>query len=496
MANYFTNYIEDLKRENPTLDIKQLKSELYKNRIMIKDGLPNETVQATTELEPSTTELEPSTNEVDLSTNEVDLSTTETSPLTLVYHKYDMQSSSELEKFCRSLVIETNTFKVVSYTCPNPICNKDAQRVLINNNVEHINFQRCYEGSLLSLFHHGGKWYLSTRRCLDASKSIWNGVSHQQMFMDVLNKEGISFEEFCDTLDATRGYYFVLIHHHIKNIIDYTSLFGEHYSKLCLAFVRDSETQLEVDNYEFPQQFTHIFKSDQVSLDDFNDENKEINLNPLHEGVVSKIVLNGVEYLLKLQNLSYQFLKAQGPELNIFKGYCYLYQKGYLKQFLSNVNHKNYEKIANPYNYTEQFDTVGVIDAVFKVISSEFFELFRLLWDFKSNKHMNVEVYNLLPKEYKDILYGLRGLYFEIKKNKLLFGIKDIYNYLKSIDIEHFCALLRQRKLMFNWIILEPTNLHLQSFKSISVRCEKVQLKLTAIFINRLYPEILASDIP
>jgi len=204
MANYFTNYIKDLKKENPTLDIKQLKSELYKNRIMIKDGLPNETVQSTTDLEPSTTELEPSTTELehvnesepttelDPSTTELDPSTTEleppTNPLSLVYHKYDIQSSSELEKFCRSLVIETNTFKVVSYTCPNPICNKDAQRVLINNNVEHINFQRCYEGSLLSLFHHGDKWYLSTRRCLDASKSIWNGVTHQQIFMDVLNK--------------------------------------------------------------------------------------------------------------------------------------------------------------------------------------------------------------------------------------------------------------------------------------------------------------------
>jgi hypothetical protein len=110
---------------------------------------------------------------------------------------------------------------------------------------------------------------------------------------------------------------------------------------------------------------------------------------------------------------------------------------------------------------------------------------------------LNVELYNILPKEYKDILYGLRGIYFEIKKNKSLFGIKDIYNYLKFIDIEHFCALLRQRKLMFNWIILESsTNLHLQSFKTISVKCEKVQLKLTAIFINRLFPEILASDIP
>lgn len=48
---------------------------------------------------------------------------------------------------------------------------------------------------------------------------------------------------------------------------------------------------------------------------------------------------------------------------------------------------------------------------------------------------------------------------------------------------------------MFNWIILESTaNSH--SFKSISGKCEKVQLKLTAIFINKLYPEILASDIP
>jgi hypothetical protein len=459
MAKHFSNYTEGLLKENPTLDITQLKTELFKKRIMIKDD--------------------------------------DLSDLAIVYHKYDMQSSSDLEKVCRSLVINKSTFEVVSYTCPNPTCNKDAQRLLISANVENINFYRCYEGSLLSLFHYNGIWYLSTRRCLDANKSVWSGVSHYQMFMDVLDKEGLTFEGFCETLDVSRGYYFVLIHHHIKNMIDYTPLFGDNYSKLCLAFVRDSHTQLVIDDYELPNQYTHIFKSDQVSLNDFNDENKEISLTPSHEGVVSKISIDGNEYLLKLQNLSYQFLKAQGPELNIFKGYSYLYQRGQLKNFISNSNHTNYEKITNPHKSSEHFDTVGMIDAVFKVLSSELFELFKLLWDFKTNKHLNIELYNLLPKEYKDILYGLRGIYFEIKKKKLFLGVKDIYNYIKTIDVEHFCALLRQRKLMFNWIVLESkTNEHLQNFKNISLKCEKVHMKLIAIFINRLFPEILSSDIP
>ena len=88
-------------------------------------------------------------------------------------------------------------------------------------------------------------------------------------------------------------------------------------------------------------------------------------------------------------------------------------------------------------------------------------------------------------------------MYFKIKADKKLFGIKDIYQYLKNVDIEQLCALLRQRKLMFNWVANSNNqNENLNIFKTISNHCDKVNIKLIAIFTNKIFPEILPTDLP
>ena len=463
---YFNTFISDLKSNNPQLSVDDIKSELYKHSIMTKHYADDK--------------------------------------LLLVYHKFDMPTSTKLEKVCRSLVVETTNFNVVSYSCTNPVCNREAQQLLINNSSYKPTFFRCYEGSLMSLFNYNDKWYLSTRRCLDSSESIWNEKTHRDMFLGVLENEGLTFENFCSQLDKTKGYYFVLIHHNLENIIKYEAIFGENYKKLCLAFVRDNVTQEEVFNYELPE-FKNIFLPEQITMEEFDEENKTIQSDLISEGVVTKLIVNDEHYLLKLQNLSYQFSKAIGSVSNIYKGYIYLYQTGNLKGYIANHNtHKNFDKIINPYNPSEQFDTIGVVDGVFKVLTSELFELFKMLWNLKTNEHLNPALYQILPKEYKDVLFALRGIYFQMRsKNasetvKIMFGIKDIYNYLKSVDVDHITALLRQRKLMFNWIINNGINdnMELKNFRKISDKCDVVHLKLIAIYINKLFPEILNSDLP
>jgi len=133
--------------------------------------------------------------------------------LLLLYHKYNLPTKTALEQDCRSLVIDMTTLEVISYTCPNAISNKQAQQFLLNNNDLEYEMYKCYEGSILSLFNHNDKWYLSTRRCLDSKKSIWNKSNYYDMFMDVLNKENITFEDFTNKLDKNNGYYFIIIHY-------------------------------------------------------------------------------------------------------------------------------------------------------------------------------------------------------------------------------------------------------------------------------------------
>ena len=469
---HITNFINEYNKKNiTTLNIEHFQAELYKKYILTKYD--------------------------------------KTSDLMLLYHKFSQPTNSLLEHECRSIVLDMKTLKVISYTCENPICNNKAQEILINNiNESNIKIFKCYEGSLLSLFNHNNIWYLSTRRCLNSKDSIWNSKSHYDMFMDVLKNEELTFDEFTSKLNINNSYYFVLIHYNNKNnIINYSTIFGDNYAKLCVAFIRDKETQIELeDQNDLFLNYKNIFLAEPMTIDTFDEENKNLNINIQSEGIIIKIkTQNEKDKLLKLQTISYQFSKAIGKDTNIFKGYIYLYQGGILKSYIENCdNHKNYNKIVNPKNTNEAYDTLGVIDSVFKVLTSELFELFKLLWNIKSGEKQDNNLYKYLPKEYKDILYIIRGIYFKIKiiyikstdkKVKILFGIKDIYKFLKTVDIDIICNLIRQRRLMLNWTILN-NNSDLQLFKLISNKCDKVLCKLIAIYTNKLFPDIMPTDIP
>jgi hypothetical protein len=236
-----------------------------------------------------------------------------------------------------------------------------------------------------------------------------------------------------------------------------------------------------------------------MTMEEFACMNETLSTKVEFEGIIIKTTKHDKYYLIKLQTNSYQFCKAIGPNSNMFCGWLHLYQNGTLKDFLnSNKEHQNLCKITNPYKSNEYFNITGVADCVFKVLTSELFELYKLLWKLDTGKHNNVELYSILPKEYKDILYSLRGIYFKIKNSpeKKLFGIKDIYKYLKEINVNQICALLRQRKLMNNWVTSNKTNNLLQNFKTISNHCDKVHLKLIAIFTNNLFPDIMPTEIP
>lgn len=437
----------------------------------------------------------------------------------LIYHKFDQKTSSDLETECRSIVIDRDTRQILSYSCENPIINTTALNYLlessVSNNLENQLITKCYEGTLMSLFFKD-KWFLSTRRCLNSKDSVWGNdeKSHYNMFLDVLNNSGFeSFEKFTDLLNKDHCYHFVLIHYQNKNLVDYVSQFGNEYKKLALAFLRNKETQQEYNLYDLKTitdlnldkiLSNNIFiseKIDNLELFDISNQKEQFELPPSNEGVIIKIFDAELQKnkLFKLQTKSYQFAKSIGSDKNIFMGLIHLYQKDKLKDYLSEKSNQHLRKILNPINIHESYDSIGAIDALFKVCTSELFELFKKLWDIKTGKRLDNELYSLLPKEYKDILFGIRGLYFKkkgegIKNNKQNFlQINDIYNLLKSISVENFCALCRMRKLMYNWCKI---NKDLNDFNTIGVKCDKIHLKLSAIYCNKLFPNIMLDDLP
>jgi hypothetical protein len=66
--------------------------------------------------------------------------------------------------------------------------------------------------------------------------------------MDVIKDDGYdTLEDFTNMLNKNLCYNFILIHHSNKNIVNYSSQFGDEYKKLCLAFVRDKNSLSEIE---------------------------------------------------------------------------------------------------------------------------------------------------------------------------------------------------------------------------------------------------------
>jgi len=420
--------------------------------------------------------------------------------LTLVYTDYNSsKTGTPLQNECRSLVLNKDK-KIISYSGETPLMNKEGMNYLLQHTTDKQLITESYEGTILSMFYHNDRWFVSTRRCLDCHDSKINGQSHYDMLIETLE----NFEEFTNKLDKTKSYYFVLLHHNNKLVIDYTLTHGENYKKLYLTEVRDENMNELPLEENFIEHVNVLLPKKYETLDDFTEYNNTVKYEkPVKEGVIVKVWCEELNKyrMVKLQYNVYQFYQSSSfgqstTNINQIQGLVHLYQIDKLQEFFTQNPESSYKKITNPTNPDEEFDIVGIIDAVFKTLSIELFELFKILCDIKTGKQVQdkTEFYNGLSKEYKDIIYAIRGVYFKKKALKFteedkinsLLKYNDIYTLIKDSSTESIIAFLRQRKIVMSKLLPE--------FVTVNSTCEKINVKykmhnkLTAILTNTLFP--------
>lgn len=454
--------------------------------------------------------------------------------LAIIFNNFTKNTNilTPLEKECRSIIIDKNTLDIICYTYNDILYNDDAKLYLANiyesDIHSDIEIQECFEGTIMTLFFSNGTTYLSTRKCIDSKKSIWRSdKSYYELFENVLtSKYNMNFETFSNKLNKKNYYVFVLIHHENQNLVDYSDRFGKEYKEIMLTSIHDNVTHvdllLKANIFENEDDNVSIKISVPETHNDFtllDTHNKEDDLNgikcPLKtEGLLVKIKMNDTNkiQILKFHTNSYRMMDdLKVNNNNLYQGYIELYQKDKLSKYLTYFTED--AQIYNPLFSEEPYDTVGVIDAVFKVLTSELLELYKLLWDLKDNTHKNTSLYDMLPKEYTTVLYKIRGAYFNKReKNKVdninimrqqhSYGLRiaDIYNLLKNYDTYDLIKLLRSRKIMKNLADKECSQqtlknddsqmINYQLFRSISNQCDKKPLKMMAILLNRMFPEI------
>ena len=176
-------------------------------------------------------------------------------------------------KYCRSIVVNKNN-KVICFSPPKSI-QFDMFKSLYPEKTEDIIACEIIEGTMINVFwdpdNITGKWNVSTKRILGASKGFYNKMTFLEMFLHALNHINLDLND----LDKSYCYSFVLQHPN-NRIVTY---FGEPYLYLISVF------QIKNNFYEGS---SYYLKSVEVTCIDHNiiKENNAVNASflrfPLH----------------------------------------------------------------------------------------------------------------------------------------------------------------------------------------------------------------------
>lgn len=410
----------------------------------------------------------------------------------LIFLNYsdDTNTLSDLERELKCVVLNRTTLEIISWTMDE--LYTDDQHVFDLMKDKPYKIYECLEGTLLSVYHFNNKWYVSTRRCLDASDSFWlSDKSHYDLFLECVSSD------IFDHLNIDHCYYFVLQHHLNKGVVDYSNRFGLDYKRavLLLARCRTSNfNEVDIESESNLKKYGIIFPEELKDTSLLESEKDTTNLieGVQYEGILVKILDNKVKYLrLPTQRYIQKSLVIPNAQ-NKYVSYIKLYQNGTLKEHFKYFPEN--EKIQHP-TKPLSFDTIGVVDGCVQSLVKELYNLFLIMYDPKFGEQKNKELYQLLPKGYHDILYELKGIFFKKRVEKKLGKIKnhklterDIYYLLKSYSCNQFIFLLRGRKILRDAINKgRRLDKKYQILDNMTLNCDTKQILLSNMFLSLMF---------
>lgn len=355
--------------------------------------------------------------------------------IALIFSKNIRNFNSEIEFETRSCVINKNTLEIISYQ-KNIIYDNDAINLLQNVDFNNVKFSESMTGTLLTVFFYE-KWYVCTRRTIEAHDSIWLNKSFGQLFDETRT---FSF----DDLNKNFIYLFVLSSDLCVESDNY---------ELILCSVFEKYTMKEIDDNENIK----ITKSKCICFNNIDEVKQHINdLNKIDlrnkkissDGLIARVCNNGQYCTLKIQTDIYRTvsdLKNNHRNMNMI---------------LLNLYHKNLLNEYCTYFTNDMTKVYFTCKAMFEFIK----EIKDIYFLFKCNEKNNL-FYNTLPKSYKRLLYDIHGIFLKTH-DKINNGV--IMNHLRTIEFTYLIKLLKDRR-MLPYFCLAEKRLNLDNLTDICV---------------------------
>lgn len=398
-------------------------------------------------------------------TQKYKLSFKEEDDLAIIYFDNEIEptyipSSDSIEGLTKSIIIEKSSLLPICSHYNNMIYNYDTVNYInskIDTNVKNdfsnkFVVQPSYEGTMLLVFNHNDKWYVTTRRCIDANKSLWvKNISYKSMF-----DEAVKDKNIYDKLNKNYCYHFVLIHHINNNIVKYyppiDSNYPEYYKNILLNFEQQNYTELihvattvkyTLDEVEYT--IEGIKKINKLNINSLEELYKYIDLINQVDTTTGEIRFEGfiVKHydakknvkIMKLQTQIYAYI-AQNKvnNHNIYRSMIKMFQNDSIKYCIPYVL---------GHNVKQNGIVINNILNTFKTLSSELEIIYFKTRKNKEGEFTNEELYNKLSGIYHKILYDIHGMY---KQTKQTISKINIFQFLKHLDTETLINLLFSRR--------------------------------------------------
>jgi hypothetical protein len=283
----------------------------------------------------------------------------------------------------KSYVVDVTSLKLMAYHINIPLQDEECDKFLETNDFDDVVWSRNHEGTTIVTFYAHDSWYITTKRCLDAYTSFWNqSISFGNMFDEVRTFS-------MDDLDKSYIYYFILSHPDNTNIVSPDKL------KACTYHVLTLDAEFKPVTITIDDKTPIPTKMEFGSIDDVKQKVKEYDAHDRKKHKVSTVGMVGMHItkdfkvtLLTYPTSLYSYLMTIKPNKgNQYQGYLELYQRNQLKDFLK-------------YSSGSYMSITRFLSTLFRILSYEINDIYHM-----TRQRANPEIYALLPKIYRHVLY-------------------------------------------------------------------------------------------
>jgi hypothetical protein len=325
--------------------------------------------------------------------------------LCLIHSQDKSDFNNKIVNECNGIILDKNTLKIICYTF-----DKCSEETNLPNNLDtnQLFMEYSIEGSLIRLYNYDNKWIISTKRCINASKSKWLSTKN---FVEL-------FYECLGTIN-------------LDNVIN---------PKYCYSFII-SHPENNIISKEIVPTLYHVSTRDMDTL-------KEVTLNigvPLLE-----------RWNLHNDKISELFSQTLNDNNRFYEGYMFIdnnynrwkLQKPYFKRIRDLWGNNNnrffrYLELRNDINLLQEY--LGYFQSdkdEFLKYESDINNFAQIILEYYSRKHIT-KIDKNVPFYFSKLIYKLHGDYF---KTRIKTDHNKIMLALLELDPKQICFMMNKHK--------------------------------------------------